>query len=84
MSYTKQHLNEAIKIIEKMDVAAIEEMADLLAQVKADGSRIFFLGVGGSAGNCSHAVNSLKHQCILRKYLLAKEWSYFDRPIACL
>ena len=60
MNYAKQHLTEAIEIIEKMDVAAIEKMADLLAQVKKDGGRIFFLGVGGSAGNCSHAVNDFR------------------------
>lgn len=60
MSYAKQHLNEAVDIIQKMDVAAIEKMADLLATVKADGGRIFFLGVGGSAGNCSHAVNDFR------------------------
>jgi D-sedoheptulose 7-phosphate isomerase len=60
MSYVKQHLNEAVEIIEKMDVAAIEKMADLLVQVKTDEGRIFFLGVGGSAGNCSHAVNDFR------------------------
>jgi D-sedoheptulose 7-phosphate isomerase len=60
MSYAKQHLNEAVEIIKKMDVVAIEKMADLLAQVKADSGRIFFLGVGGSAGNCSHAVNDFR------------------------
>lgn len=60
MSYAQQHLNEAIEIIKKMDVAAIEKMADLLATVKTEGGRIFFLGVGGSAGNCSHAVNDFR------------------------
>jgi D-sedoheptulose 7-phosphate isomerase len=60
MSYAQQHLNEAIEIIKKIDIGAIEKMADLLAQVKADGGRIFFLGVGGSAGNCSHAVNDFR------------------------
>ena len=60
MSYSQQHLNEALEIIQKMDVSAIEKMADLLAQVKLDGGRIFFLGVGGSAGNCSHAVNDFR------------------------
>lgn len=60
MSYVKQHLNEAIEIIAKMDISAIEKMADLLVQVKIDGGRIFFLGVGGSAGNCSHAVNDFR------------------------
>lgn len=60
MSYAEQHLTETVEIIEKMDVAIIEKMADLLSQVKTDGSRIFFLGVGGSAGNCSHAVNDFR------------------------
>jgi D-sedoheptulose 7-phosphate isomerase len=60
MNYAQQHLNEAGEIINKIDVAAIEKMADLLATVKADGGRIFFLGVGGSAGNCSHAVNDFR------------------------
>lgn len=60
MSYAQQHLTEAVEIIRKIDVAAIEKMADLLATVKADGGRIFFLGVGGSAGNCSHAVNDFR------------------------
>ncbi len=60
MSYAQQHLIEAVDIIQKLDVAAIEKMADLLATLRADGGRIFFLGVGGSAGNCSHAVNDFR------------------------
>ena len=60
MSYAQQHLKEASKIIEKLDIAAIESMADLLATVKTEGGRIFFLGVGGSAGNASHAVNDFR------------------------
>ena len=60
MSYAAQHMKEAAEIIQKMDLAAIERVADLLATVKAEGGRIFFLGVGGSAGNCSHAVNDFR------------------------
>jgi D-sedoheptulose 7-phosphate isomerase len=60
MSYARQHLDEAVEIIHKMDVDAIEKMAELLAGIKRDGGRIFFLGVGGSAGNCSHAVNDFR------------------------
>ena len=60
MSYTQQHLNEAIEIIKKIDVSAVEAMAELLARVKRDSGRLFFLGVGGSAGNCSHAVNDFR------------------------
>ena len=60
MSYAQQHLNESLEIIRKIDASKIEQMAELLAKVKIDGGRIFFLGVGGSAGNCSHAVNDFR------------------------
>lgn len=60
MSYAQEHINEAIAILGAMNLDAIEEMASLLATVKQDKGRIFFLGVGGSAGNCSHAVNDFR------------------------
>jgi D-sedoheptulose 7-phosphate isomerase len=60
MTYAQKHIAETIEIASKIDVGAIEKMADLLAQVKAEDGRIFFLGVGGSAGNCSHAVNDFR------------------------
>ncbi len=68
MSYARQHLDEAIEIIEKLDVEAIERVADLLAAVKRDGGRLFFLGVGGSAGNCSHAVNDFRKIAGIESY----------------
>ncbi len=60
MTYTEQHLSEAMDILKRIDVSAVEAMADLLAGVKNGGGRLFFLGVGGSAGNCSHAVNDFR------------------------
>jgi D-sedoheptulose 7-phosphate isomerase len=60
MTYAQQHIAEAIEIAKKIDVDAVEKMVDLLAEVKAEGGRIFFLGVGGSAGNCGHAVNDFR------------------------
>jgi D-sedoheptulose 7-phosphate isomerase len=60
MSYAEQHLNEASTIIKRIDAGSIEKIADLLAQLKKEEGRIFFLGVGGSAGNCSHAVNDFR------------------------
>jgi D-sedoheptulose 7-phosphate isomerase len=60
MSYTRQHLQEASRIIESLDSDAIERVADTLARVRARGGRLFFLGVGGGAGNCSHAVNDFR------------------------
>lgn len=60
MTYAQQHLKEASEIIGKIDASSIEKIVDLLAGIKGDGGRIFFLGVGGSAGNCSHAVNDFR------------------------
>jgi len=60
MSYAQQHLKEAAEIVDKLDAVAIEKMADLLAGIKQGVGRLFFLGVGGSAGNCSHAVNDFR------------------------
>ena len=60
MTYTERHLQEVALIIQQLDHAAIERMVEILAGVRARGGRIFFLGVGGSAGNCSHAVNDFR------------------------
>lgn len=60
MTYSQRHLTEAGDIIGKLDVSAIETIAQLLADLRAQGGRLFFLGVGGSAANCSHAVNDFR------------------------
>jgi D-sedoheptulose 7-phosphate isomerase len=60
MSYTQRHLGEASQIIAELDVAAIERVATLLAELRSRAGRLFFLGVGGSAANCSHAVNDFR------------------------
>lgn len=60
MSYAQDHLHETVAILQRLDAAAIEKVVDVLARLKASAGRIFFLGVGGSAGNCSHAVNDFR------------------------
>ena len=60
MSYATKHLEEAVSIITKLDAEAIEGMAAALVDLRSRGGRLFFLGVGGSAGNCSHAVNDFR------------------------
>ena len=57
MNFSEKHLDETVQIIKNIDIESIEKAAELLAQLKIEGGRLFFLGVGGSAGNCSHAVN---------------------------
>ena len=59
-SYTTQHLAETAEIVQKLDPETLENMVDLLADVRNRGGRLFFLGVGGSAANASHAVNDFR------------------------
>lgn len=60
MSYVQQHLRETKEILERLDASAIERVVSTLRGVRGRGGRLFFLGVGGSAANCSHAVNDFR------------------------
>jgi D-sedoheptulose 7-phosphate isomerase len=60
MSYARQHLLETARIAGAIDAQAIERVAEALARVRSGGGRLFFIGVGGSASNCSHAVNDFR------------------------
>ena len=60
MNYIQQYLNEANRIIAQLDMGAIDRMVSLLIEVRSANGRFFFLGVGGSAANCSHAVNDFR------------------------
>lgn len=58
--FIKTHLRETADIIAKLDGVAIERMVRLLVDLRARQGRLFLLGVGGSAANCSHAVNDFR------------------------
>src|SRR5256885_3348096 len=68
MTYTQKHLAEAAEVIDRLDADAIERVADLLARLRERQGRLFLLGVGGSAGNCSHAVNDFRKLCNIEAY----------------
>src|ERR1700760_3496183 len=67
-SYSAQHLAETAEIVQKIDPENLEKMVDLLAVVRARGGRLFFLGVGGSAANASHAVNDFRKIAGIESY----------------
>jgi D-sedoheptulose 7-phosphate isomerase len=60
MSFSRTHLEESKRIIDALDTDVIDRIAEVLAALRARGGRLFFLGVGGSAANCSHAVNDFR------------------------
>jgi D-sedoheptulose 7-phosphate isomerase len=60
VEYIKTHLEEAQKILARLDMAVINRMVSMLADLKQRSGRLFILGVGGSAANASHAVNDFR------------------------
>jgi D-sedoheptulose 7-phosphate isomerase len=60
MSFVAQYLAEASQVAARIDHDAVTRLVDLLAEARAGGGRLFVLGVGGSAGNASHAVNDFR------------------------
>jgi len=60
VSFIDDYINEAIWILQKIDRVQVEKMIQLLVTIREQKGRLFFLGVGGSAGNASHAVNDFR------------------------
>ncbi len=60
MTFIAEFLSEAKKIIEQLDGDAVERMVELVKSTRSRGGRLFILGLGGSAGNASHAVNDFR------------------------
>lgn len=68
MAYARKFFGEAIEILNQLDADTVERLASLLAEARARGGRLFILGVGGSAGNASHAVNDFRKICGFESY----------------
>jgi D-sedoheptulose 7-phosphate isomerase len=67
-SHAEEYFAEARQIIERIDYEMLEYMAQGLADLRARNGRLFVLGVGGSAANCSHAVNDFRKLCGIEAY----------------
>ena len=63
MNFTKKFLEETNKIVEAVDSDKIEQIAHILKKCRDVNGRLFFIGVGGSAAHCSHAVNDFRKIC---------------------
>lgn len=66
--FSASYLAETKAILDGLDVAALDRIAEGLAEVRASGGRLFILGVGGSAGHASHAVNDFRKICGFEAY----------------
>jgi D-sedoheptulose 7-phosphate isomerase len=68
MSFAKEFLAEVQQVTAQINLDAVEKCAEELARVRERGGRLFILGVGGSAGNASHAVNDFRKICGFEAY----------------
>ena len=68
MSFAALFLKETIQLVERLDAVSIDRCAEVLAQAREAGGRLFILGVGGSAGHASHAVNDFRKICSFEAY----------------
>jgi len=68
MNFTEQFLDESVQILRALDGAVIDRLATGLAAARDAGGRLFILGVGGSAGHASHAVNDFRKLCAYESY----------------
>jgi D-sedoheptulose 7-phosphate isomerase len=66
--FSEEFVAESIDVLKALDVEAIEATAHGLADVRSRGGRLFILGVGGSAGHASHAVNDFRKICGFEAY----------------
>jgi D-sedoheptulose 7-phosphate isomerase len=67
-SHSESFFSESGAICSEIDTAKIETLADELAALRDRNGRLFLIGVGGSAGNCSHAVNDFRKLCGIEAY----------------
>lgn len=66
--HAQTYFQEVVKVAQQIDIDAVERLADELAKLRERAGRLFVLGVGGSAGNCSHAVNDFRKLCGIEAY----------------
>jgi D-sedoheptulose 7-phosphate isomerase len=68
VSFSQQFVNEGVELLQKLDASSIEKVATGMAAARDRGGRLFILGVGGSAGHASHAVNDFRKICGWESY----------------
>ena len=68
ISHVHNFFYEVKSIAEKIDKNEIQKLAESINVIRKKKGRLFFLGVGGSAGNCSHAVNDFRKLCNIESY----------------
>ena len=81
MKFTNTFLQDYQKVISNIDQKKVNDIVQALKKIKKSKGRIFFLGVGGSAGNASHAVNDFRKLCLIDSYTPTDNVSEFSARV---
>ncbi len=68
MLHVAKYFDQVKTVAAAIDQGAVESMANALVVLREAGGRLFFIGAGGSAGNCGHAVNDFRKLCGIESY----------------
>jgi D-sedoheptulose 7-phosphate isomerase len=68
IDHLKTYFNSVVKISKSIDFYQIDKLIDILLTIRVNNGRLFFLGVGGSAANASHAINDFRKLCGIECY----------------
>src|SRR5258708_590377 len=68
LNHAGAYFDEVARIARAIPIDIVEALVDDLVRLRRDGGRLFLLGVGGSAANCSHAVNDFRKLCGIEAY----------------
>jgi len=66
--YTRRYLEEVAQIAGQIDQVAVDAMVNILRETREGPGRLFFIGVGGGAGNAGHAVNDFRKIAGIESY----------------
>ncbi len=81
MEYIRQYLKEVQEIVDAVDEKDIASVLNGIAEIRGRGGRLFFLGVGGGAGNASHAVNDFRKIACIESYAPTDNFSELSARI---
>ena len=79
--FSKKYFKDISEISSKLETNKVDILAKSLKKIRDQRGRIFFLGIGGSAGNCSHAVNDFRKLCNVESYAPTDNVSEFSARI---
>ncbi len=68
MTFTEDYIEESVSALKKINFADVEKMADILAETRSAGGRLYIVGSGGGAGHASHATCDFRKLCNIETY----------------